>query len=73
QRSVIHHSTEHVSTALESSYSLLYTTASHTLLCTWRCKPWMQLLSHGGHSMKLSMHCCCANLKATRSLEFFSE
>ncbi|CAI9596682.1 unnamed protein product, partial [Staurois parvus] len=24
------------------------------------------------HSMKLSTHCCCANLKATPSLEVFS-
>ncbi|CAI9595031.1 unnamed protein product, partial [Staurois parvus] len=24
------------------------------------------------HSMKLSTHCCCANLRATRSLDVFS-
>ncbi|CAI9595168.1 unnamed protein product, partial [Staurois parvus] len=24
------------------------------------------------HTMKLSMHCCCANLKATQTLEAFS-
>ncbi|CAI9540349.1 unnamed protein product, partial [Staurois parvus] len=24
------------------------------------------------HSIKLSTHCCCANLKATQSLEIFS-
>jgi len=35
QRSVIGHSREHVSTALESSGGVLYTTASDALHCTW--------------------------------------
>ncbi|CAI9622115.1 unnamed protein product [Staurois parvus] len=34
QRSVIHHSREHISTAPESSGSMLYTTASDDLHCT---------------------------------------
>ncbi|CAI9613124.1 unnamed protein product, partial [Staurois parvus] len=29
-------------------------------------------LAMATHFMKLSTHCCCANLKATRSLEVFS-
>ncbi|CAI9549196.1 unnamed protein product [Staurois parvus] len=29
-------------------------------------------LAMESHSMKLSMHCCCANLKATQSLEVLS-
>ncbi|CAI9583621.1 unnamed protein product, partial [Staurois parvus] len=47
QRSVIHHSREHVSTAVECSGGALYTTTSNALHCTWRCKAWMQLLDHG--------------------------
>ncbi|CAI9610736.1 unnamed protein product, partial [Staurois parvus] len=47
QRSVIGHSREHVSPALESSGGVLYTTASDTLHCTWWWKAWMQLLGHG--------------------------
>uniref|UniRef100_A0A667ZGL3 Transmembrane protein 214 n=1 Tax=Myripristis murdjan TaxID=586833 RepID=A0A667ZGL3_9TELE len=43
----IRHSREHVSTALESSGGVLYTTASDTLHCAWLCKAWMQLLGHG--------------------------
>ena len=41
------HSRECVSTALESSGGVLYTTASDALHCTWRCMAWMQLLGHG--------------------------
>ncbi|CAI9554475.1 unnamed protein product [Staurois parvus] len=35
QRSVIGHSREHASTALEYSGGMLYTTASDALHCTW--------------------------------------
>ncbi|CAI9603989.1 unnamed protein product, partial [Staurois parvus] len=35
QRSVIHHTREHISTAVESSGGVLYTTASNALHCTW--------------------------------------
>ncbi|CAI9598331.1 unnamed protein product, partial [Staurois parvus] len=35
QRSVIGHSREHVSAALESSGSVLYITTSDALHCTW--------------------------------------
>ena len=47
RKSVIRHSRELVSTALESSGGVLYTTASDTLHCTWWCITWMQLLGHG--------------------------
>ena len=46
-RSSIRQSREHVSTALESSGCVLYTTASNALHCTCWCMVWMQLLSHG--------------------------
>ncbi len=46
-RSVICHSRERISTALESSGGVLYTTASNALHCTWWCMAWMQLLGHG--------------------------
>jgi len=42
-RSVIRHSRERVSTALESSGGVLYTTASDALHCTWWCMALMQL------------------------------
>ncbi|CAI9576531.1 unnamed protein product, partial [Staurois parvus] len=64
QRSVISYSREHVSTGLESSGGVLYTTASEVLHCTGRYKAWMQLLAMETHSMMLSMH-CSANLKTT--------
>ena len=60
-------------TSLESSGGMLYTTASDTLHCTCWCMAWMQLLGHGTHSMKLSMHCSWANLKATWSLNVCSD
>ncbi len=44
-RSVIRHPTEHVSTAPESSGSMLYTTPSNAWHCTWWCKGYMQLKS----------------------------
>ncbi|CAI9578026.1 unnamed protein product, partial [Staurois parvus] len=47
QRSLICHSRELVSTALESSGGMFNTTASDSLHCTWRCMAWMQLLGHG--------------------------
>ena len=46
-RSVISHSRECVSTALESSGGVLYTTASSALHCTCWCMAWMQLRGHG--------------------------
>ena len=46
-RSVIRHSRERVSTALEHSGGVLYSIASDTLDCTWWCMAWMQLLGHG--------------------------
>jgi len=46
QMSVIHHSREHVSTALESIGSMLYTTAFNALHCTCCCKAWMELLGN---------------------------
>jgi len=46
-RSAIRHSRERVSTALESSGGVLYTTALDALHCTWWCMAWMQPLVHG--------------------------
>ena len=46
-RSAIRHSRGHVSTALESSGSVLNTTASDALHCTCWCTAWMLLLGHG--------------------------
>ncbi|CAI9536152.1 unnamed protein product, partial [Staurois parvus] len=58
------HSREHVSTALESSGSVLYTTASSAVRLVGSCS------AMETHSMKLSTH-CCPNMKATQSLEVF--
>ena len=43
----IRHSRERISTALEYSGSVLYTTPSSALHCNWWCMAWMQVLSHG--------------------------
>lgn len=40
-RNMIRHSGEYISTALESSSSLLYTTASKAWHCAWWCKAWL--------------------------------
>lgn len=42
-RSMICHSREHISTALESGGGVLYINASDSLFCIWGCKAWMQL------------------------------
>ena len=62
-----------VSTALESSGPMLYTTASNILHCTCWYIAWMQLISHGTHSLKISTHCSWVNLKATWSLKVWSD
>ena len=73
-RSAVNHSRECLSTALDSSGGMLYTTASDPLHCTCWCMAWMQLLCSAmeTHSMKLSTRCSWANLKATGSLEVCS-
>ncbi len=72
-RSVIRHSRERVSTALESSVGVLYTTASDALHCTWWCMLGCSCSAMETHSMKLSTHCSWANLKATWTLEVCSD
>ncbi len=65
QRSVICHSTQHISTAPDSSGDVLYTTISNALHCT--CEACMQLLGHGN-----PFHKACVDINASGSLELFS-
>ncbi|CAI9605813.1 unnamed protein product, partial [Staurois parvus] len=55
---------EHVSTAVESSGGMLYTTASDVCIALGDVRLGCICSAMETHSMKLSMH-CCANLKAT--------
>ncbi|CAI9578620.1 unnamed protein product [Staurois parvus] len=66
------HSREHISTALESSGSMF--TPLHPTLCIALddVRLGCSCSAMETHSMKLSMHCCCANLKAAQCLEVFS-
>ena len=70
-RSAICHSREGVSTAQESSGGVLYTTASHALHCI--CWLGCSCLAMETHSMKLSMYCSWAKLKAIWGLKFCSD
>ncbi|CAI9615194.1 unnamed protein product [Staurois parvus] len=57
---MIHHSREHVSTALESSGSMLYTTAFRALYCTWSSctDPTVSFCV----ATTLWLSCCCSQL-----------
>ncbi|CAI9576963.1 unnamed protein product [Staurois parvus] len=60
------------STALGSSSSMLYTTASDACFALGDIRLGCSYWAMETHSMKLSKHCCCANLEATHNLEVFS-
>ncbi|CAI9544543.1 unnamed protein product [Staurois parvus] len=62
---MIRHSREHVSTALESSAGVLYTIESTLCIALGDVRLGCSCLAMETNSMKLSNHCCCANLKAT--------
>ncbi|CAI9617065.1 unnamed protein product, partial [Staurois parvus] len=57
---------------LESSGSELYNIVSDTLIALGDVRLGCNCLAMEIQSMMLSMHSCCANMKATQSLEVFS-
>ncbi|CAI9532905.1 unnamed protein product, partial [Staurois parvus] len=72
QRSVIGHSREHISTAPRVQWQRAL---HHYIQCFAHALGDIRLgcscLAMETHSMKLSTHCCCDNLKTTQSLEVF--
>ena len=71
-KSAIHHSREHVSTALRVQWQCA---PLHPMLCIALADVWLgcSCSAMETHSMKLSTHCSWANLKATWSLEVCSD
>ena len=72
QRSVICHSTEHVSTAPSSSVGVLYTTPSDAWHWTGDVRLACRCSAMETHPMKLQPHSFCAYINASGSSESFS-